>query len=253
METWSAPPAPLAQRLRDFARSLLAPRRMASVVLGAFFLAALAFSVAWQHCFFEPCPDVGRLTALQPDSSPVLLDRDGHPFADLVQHEQRVARLHNLPQHVAQAFLAVEDRRFYEHRGIDWQRVGGAVLADLRSHDFGEGFSTVSMQLARNVFPDRLPGQERSARRKLLEIRVAQEIEDNFTKDEILELYLNHIYFGNGAHGIEAAARQYFGIPARQLDLAQAALLAALPKAPSHYDPRRNPERARERRNLCSP
>ena len=250
METWSDPPAPLAQRLRDFARSLLVPRRMASVVLGAFFLATLAFCLAWQHCFFEPCPDVSRLTALQPDSSPVLLDRDGHPFADLAQHEQRVARLHNLPQHVAQAFLAVEDRRFYEHRGIDWPRVGVALLADFRSGGFGEGFSTLSMQLARNVFPDRLPGQERSARRKLLEIRVAQEIEDNFTKDEILELYLNHIYFGNGAHGIEAAARQYFGVPARQLDLAQAALLAALPKAPSHYDPRRNPGRARERRNL---
>jgi penicillin-binding protein 1A len=250
METWPDPEVPLGRRLRDFAGSLLAPRRMASVVLAAFFVAGLAFAVAWQHCFFGRCPDVASLTALQPDSSPVLLDRDGHPFADLAQHEQRVARLHNLPQHVAQAFLAVEDQRFYEHRGIDWRRVGGAVLANLRSGGFGEGFSTLSMQLARNVFPEEIPGQERSARRKLLEVRVAQEIEDSFTKDEILELYLNHIYFGSGAHGIEAAARQYFGIPARQLGLAQAALLAALPKAPSHYDPHRNPERARERRNL---
>jgi penicillin-binding protein 1A len=223
---------------------------MASVVLSVFFLTALTFAFAWQHCFFDTCPDVSRLTALQPDSSPVLLDRDGHPFADLTQGEQRVARLHNLPQHVAQAFLAVEDQRFYEHRGLDWQRVAGAMLADLRSGGFGEGFSTLSMQLARNVFPERIPGQERSARRKLLEIRVAQEIEDNFTKDEILELYLNHIYFGNGAHGIEAAAHQYFGIPARQLNLSQAALLAALPKAPTHYDPRKSPDRARERRNL---
>jgi 1A family penicillin-binding protein len=250
METWHDPQATFSRRLRDFARSLVEPRRMASVVLAAIFVTALTFAVAWQHCFFDTCPDVSRLTALQPDSSPVLLDRDGHPFADLVQSEQRVTRLHNLPQHVAQAFLAVEDRRFYEHRGIDWQRVGGAMLADIRSGGFGEGFSTLSMQLARNVFPDRIPGQERSARRKLLEIRVAQEIEDSFTKDEILELYLNHIYFGNGAHGIEAAARTYFGVPASQLNLSQTALLAALPKAPTHYDPRRNPERARERRNL---
>jgi penicillin-binding protein 1A len=250
METWHDSQATFSRRLRDFARSLLEPRRMASVVLAAIFVTALTFAVAWQHCFFDTCPDVSRLTALQPDSSPVLLDRDGHPFADLVQSEQRVTRLHNLPQHVAQAFLAVEDRRFYEHRGIDWQRVGGAMLADIRSGGFGEGFSTLSMQLARNVFPERIPGQERSARRKLLEIRVAQEIEDSFTKDEILELYLNHIYFGNGAHGIEAAARQYFGVAARQLNLSQAALLAALPKAPTHYDPRRNPDRARERRNL---
>ena len=250
MEMWPDPHATSADRFREFARSLLEPRRMASVVLAAIFITALTFAVAWQHCFFDTCPDVSRLTALQPDSSPVLLDRDGHPFADLTQGEQRVARLHNLPQHVAQAFLAVEDRRFYEHRGIDWQRVGGAMLADLRSGGFGEGFSTLSMQLARNVFPERIPGQERSARRKLLEIRVAQQIEENFTKDEILELYLNHIYFGNGAHGIEAAAHQYFGIPARQLSLSQAALLAALPKAPTHYDPRRSPDRARERRNL---
>jgi penicillin-binding protein 1A len=249
-ETWHDPQATFAVGLREFARSLLEPRRLASVVLAAIFVTALTFAVAWQHCFFDTCPDVSRLTALQPDSSPVLLDRDGHPFADLTQGEQRVARLHNLPQHVAQAFLAVEDRRFYEHRGIDWQRVGGAMLADLRSGGFGEGFSTLSMQLARNVFPERIPGQERSARRKLLEIRVAQQIEDNFTKDEILELYLNHIYFGNGAHGIEAAAHQYFGIPARQLNLPQAALLAALPKAPTHYDPRRSPDRAHERRNL---
>jgi penicillin-binding protein 1A len=250
METWHEPSATLSRQLRDFARSLLEPRRMASVVLTAIFLTALTFAFAWRHCFFDTCPDVSRLTALQPDSSPVLLDRDGHPFADLAQSEQRVARLHNLPQHVAQAFLAVEDRRFYEHRGIDWTRVGGAIVADLRAGGFGEGFSTLSMQLARNVFPDRIPGQERSARRKLLEIRVAQEIEDNFTKDEILELYLNHIYFGNGAHGIEAAAHHYFGVPARQLSLAQSALLAALPKAPTHYDPRRYPDRARERRNL---
>jgi penicillin-binding protein 1A len=252
MKMWSAPqhPLALASKLRDLGRSLLEPRRLASVVLAAIFASVLSFAVAWQHCFFDTCPDVGSLTALQPDSAPVLLDRDGHPFADLAQGEQRVARLHNLPQHVAQAFLAVEDRRFYEHQGLDWRRVGGALLADLKAGGFGEGFSTLSMQLARNVFPERIPGQERSARRKLLEIRVAQEIENEFTKDEILELYLNHIYFGNGAHGVEAAARQYFGIPARQLDLPQAALLAAIPKAPSHYDPRRNPERAKERRDL---
>ena len=98
----------------------------------------------------------------------------------------------------------------------------------------------ITMQLARNVFPDRIRARERTLARKLLEVRVAREIEDEFEKDEILELYLNHIYFGNGARGIEAAARHYFGVPARELTLAQAALLAALPKGPSHYDPRRH-------------
>ena len=106
------------------------------------------------------------------------------------------------------------------------------------------------MQLARNVFPEQLPASQRTLARKLLEVRVAQEIERAFSKDEILEMYLNHIYFGHGARGIEAAARHYFGVPAARADVAQAALLAALPKAPTHYDPRRRPERAKERRDL---
>ena len=106
------------------------------------------------------------------------------------------------------------------------------------------------MQLARNVFPDQLPASRRTFARKLLEVRVAQEIEGSFSKDEILEMYLNHIYFGHGARGIEAAARHYFGVPASRLDVPQAALLAALPKAPTHYDPRRRPQRAKERRDL---
>ncbi|HEX6862080.1 MAG TPA: PBP1A family penicillin-binding protein, partial [Thermoanaerobaculia bacterium] len=163
---------------------------------------------------------------------------------------RKVVPLFSLPSHVAQAFLAVEDKRFYEHQGIDWHRVGGAVLANLRAGGFDQGFSTITMQLARNVFPNRIPGEEQTTRRKLLEIRVAREIEEKYSKDEILELYLNHIYFGNRARGIEAASHQYFGHPAQQLTLEEAALLAALPKAPSHYDPRRHPEKARERRNL---
>lgn len=224
--------------------------QLAAITLSVLFLLALLFGLAWQRCFFDGCPDVGRLEAYQPGGAPVLLDRTGRPFADLSPPERRMVPLHKLPQHVAQAFLAVEDRRFFAHGGVDWRRVGGATLANLRAGSFEEGFSTLSMQLARNVFPDRLPGQERSPRRKLLEVRVAQEIEARFTKDEILELYLNHIYFGGGARGIQAAADRYFDVPAERLDLAQAALLAALPKAPSHYEPFRYPRRARERRNL---
>ncbi|HVS00418.1 MAG TPA: transglycosylase domain-containing protein, partial [Thermoanaerobaculia bacterium] len=102
----------------------------------------------------------------------------------------------------------------------------------------------------RNIFPERIPGQEQTTARKLLEIRVAREIEAKYSKEEILELYLNHIYFGNRARGIESASLQYFGVPAARLTLPQAALLAALPKAPSHYDPRRHPREALERRNL---
>jgi penicillin-binding protein 1A len=221
-----------------------------ALFLAMLWAVVLFFGFAWSRCFFSTCPDVGKLAAFQPGGAPVLLDRNGEAFADLAPAERQTVPLSSLPGQVAQAFLAVEDKRFYEHRGVDWTRVGGAILADLHSGDFTQGFSTLTMQLARNVFPERIPGEEQTTRRKLLEIRVAQEIEGRYSKEEILELYLNHIYFGNRARGIAAAARQYFGVQAKDLSLPQAALLAALPKAPTHYDPRRHPEKALERRNL---
>ncbi|MEA2601759.1 MAG: penicillin-binding protein [Acidobacteriota bacterium] len=225
-------------------------RRPLALALAMFYALVLFFAFSWSRCFFSTCPDVKKLAAFQPGGAPLVLDRNGEVFADLAPAERQTAALSSLPGHVAQAFLAVEDKRFYQHRGIDWRRVGGAVFANLHSGNFAQGFSTLTMQLARNVFPERIPGEEQTTSRKLLEIRVAQEIEARYSKEEILELYLNNIYFGNRARGIEAAANQYFGHPAKDLTLAQAALLAALPKAPTHYDPRRHPDKALERRNL---
>jgi penicillin-binding protein 1A len=226
------------------------PRLLLAVVLSLLYAAVLFFGFSWSHCFFSTCPNVAKLAVYQPGGAPVLLDRNGEVFADLASAERKIVPLSSLPSLVPQAFLAVEDQRFYEHGGVDWKRVGGAVLANLRAGGFAQGFSTISMQLARNVFPESLPGEEQTTRRKLLEVRVAQEIEGRYSKEEILELYLNNIYFGNRAQGIEAAARQYFGRSAQELTLSQAALLAALPKAPSHYDPRRHPREALTRRNL---
>jgi 1A family penicillin-binding protein len=236
-------------KLRRNWRDLTAERAWLAIGI-ALVLTLFVFVFSWERCFFDGCPDVASLAAYQPGGAPVLLDRHGEVFADLTPVAQQIVPLHTLPSHVAQAFLAVEDQRFHEHHGIDLQRVAGAVVANLRAGDFEQGFSTITMQVARNIFPERIPGQERSLARKLTEIRVAKEIEQRYSKEEILELYLNHIYFGNRAHGIEAAAQQYFGISAQELTLPQAALLAALPKAPSHYDPRRHPEDARERRDL---
>jgi 1A family penicillin-binding protein len=239
----------LFDRIRAWWRTL--PRRTALLWIGvAPLLTLLIISFAWEKCFFGGCPDVQGLAAYQPGGAPVLLDRFGEVFADLTPVEQEVVPLFEMPAHVPQAFLAVEDRRFYEHRGIDWRRVGGSLVANLKSLGWSQGFSTITMQLARNAFPKTIPGQERSTSRKFLEVRVAQEIEARYSKEEILELYLNHIYFGNRAQGIEAAARQYFARSAKELTLPQAAMLAALPKAPSHYDPRRHPREAMERRNL---
>jgi penicillin-binding protein 1A len=226
------------------------PPRLLAVVLAVLYATILFFGFSWSRCFFTACPNVAKLAVYQPGGAPVLLDRNGEVFADLAPAERAIVPLSSLPSLVPQAFLAVEDQRFYEHAGVDWKRVGGAVLANLRAGGFAQGFSTISMQLARNVFPERIPGEEQTTRRKLLEIRVAQQIEHRYSKEEILELYLNNIYFGNRARGIEAASRQYFGHSAKDLTLAQAALLAALPKAPSHYDPRRHPDEALARRNL---
>jgi 1A family penicillin-binding protein len=206
--------------------------------------------VAWDRCLFQDCPDVRRLTSYQPGGGLVLLDRTGQQIEDIMPVEGELVRLASLPRHVSEAFIAVEDQRFRDHGGVDWVRVGGALWRDVRAGKAVEGSSTITMQLARNLFPDRIRAQERTLTRKLLEVRSALHIEREFTKDEILELYLNHIYFGGGARGVAAAARHYFGVSAAQLSVPEAALLAALPKAPARYDPRRNPKEARERRDL---
>jgi penicillin-binding protein 1A len=213
-------------------------------------VSCLVLGVLWQRCGVRGCPNVGRLTSYQPGGATALLDAAGREFATLAPVTHDVIALADLPEYVPAAFLAIEDQRFYEHHGVDYRRVAGALLADVRARRFVQGFSTITMQLARNVWPDRLPGERRTLRRKVLEVRVAYDIERRYSKNEILELYLNHIYFGDGAYGIEAASRNYFGKSARSLGLAEAAVLAALPKSPSLYHPRRFPERARERRDL---
>lgn len=229
------------------------PPRLALALLVAAGLAVLgtaALGGAYATCAFQGCPDVSTLGAFQPDGAPVLLDRNGIQFAELRPAQRVMVELEDLPEYVAEAFVAVEDRRFYEHGGVDWVRVGGAAWNNLRAGGLDEGSSTITMQLARNVFDEQISGTDRTFRRKIMEARVSREIEDRFAKPEILELYLNHIFFGGGARGIDAAAEQYFGHPASELDLPRAALLAALPKAPTHYDPRRHPQAARERRDL---
>jgi len=224
---------------------LTAPLTLLTGVLAMILAAGL-----YANCGIKGCPDIDSLAAYQPNGAPVLLDRFGKKFGDLAPFERVVVPLDSLGDHIPNAFIAVEDRRFHRHHGVDWTRVMGAAVANIKRGGVAQGSSTITMQLARNVFPEELPGSERTFRRKLNEARVAQLIERRFSKAEILEMYLNHIYFGGGAYGIEAAARHHFGKSAKNLRLSEAAMLAALPKAPAHYDPRRHPEAARQRRNL---
>lgn len=207
----------------------------------------------WTICNGDACPTVEVLEKFTPRQAGKVYAADGRLIGELGLERRTVVRVSEIPLQVRNAFLIVEDQRFYEHSGIDYRRIVGAVVRNLRAGRFAEGFSTITMQLARNVFPERIT-RDRSfiggPIRKLKEIKVARAIEERFDKDHIFGLYLNQISFGNGAYGIEAASQRYFGKTARQLNVAEAALLAALPKAPERYNPLRFPERAIQRRNV---
>lgn len=243
MKRPSLPPRPRGRSLR----SRVWMRRLAFPA--ALVLLPLAW-VGWERCGGAGCPDLDRIASYQPGRASVLVDRNGEPLGDLAPMEYGVVPLDSLPRYVADAFVAVEDRRFFRHGGVDWLRVLGAAWVNVRDRALLQGSSTLSMQLARTLFPERIPRGSRTPARKLLEVRVALALEDRFTKRELLELYLNHIYLGAGTYGVQAASRHWFGKDARDLTLPEAALLAALPRAPAHYDPRRSPDQARERRDL---
>ena len=151
--------------------------------------------------------------------------------------------LDQLPKVIPAALVATEDRRFFDHYGVDPVGVIRAMFANLRAGRFAQGGSTLTQQLAKNLFltPDR------TLTRKIAELGLALWLEIRLSKPEILELYLNQVYFGGGAYGIEAASQRYFGKPARELTLPEAALIAGLLKAPSRYSPANSPDAARAR------
>ncbi|MCB8820309.1 transglycosylase domain-containing protein [Microvirga rosea] len=191
----------------------------------------------------QDLPEAASLAGYQPPSV-ARTDASGH----LVERRSFVP-LSDIPSHVVKAFLAAEDQDFYDHSGVSARAVLRAAAQNLMAlGDNPAGGSTISQQVAKNVL---LPGQPRSVERKIKEIILARRIERNLTKDQILEIYLNQIYFGGSAYGIAAAAEAYFSKPVASLTLAEAAYLAALPKAPNNYrlDLAANRERAKDRRD----
>ena len=176
----------------------------------------------------------------------IIYDRYGQPASKLRSSKVVPVKLADVAEPMKQAIVAVEDKRFYNHRGVDVGALARAMWRNATAGGVVEGGSTITQQLAKNG----LLSPERSLKRKLREAAVAIKIESEYEKDEILEMYLNRIYFGEGSWGIQAAASTYFGKKASQLTVAESALLAALPKAPSRYTPFRNPEGAAERRNV---
>ena len=175
----------------------------------------------------------------------VIYDKDGNKVSQLSSSKIEPISINEVPLHTRQAIIAVEDRRFYEHRGVDVWSILRALVRDLKSGDFSEGGSTITQQLAKNMFLY----ADKTLERKLKEAGYALKIELTLSKDEILEAYLNHIYFGEGRWGIQNAARFYFGKNVQDLSLDESAILAGLLKAPSIYSPLNSQEKAIARRD----
>ena len=191
-------------------------------------------------------PQVGQLEHYRPSSITELYDDQGRTIGSFALQRRVVATYDDYPQVLRQALISIEDKDFYRHWGINVWRIAGAAYRDIRSGGRVQGASTLTMQLARNLFlsPDR------SFHRKIQEALLAVQIERRFTKPQIFTLYANQIYLGHGVYGFEAASQFYFSKPAKQLTLDEAALLAGLPKSPSYYSPITHPDHALKRRNL---
>lgn len=233
----------LDQLLKD--RSRWNWRTAASIFAGLCFVMVLGVWV-WIYWGLPRVPDAQALWALNRQESVMFVDSEGEILGVRGPYYGRRANLADLPDYVPQAFLAIEDRRFYEHGGVDRMAVLRAIFANLRAGETVQGGSTISQQLARNLFLTR----RQTINRKLREMVLASRIERRLSKDEILELYLNRVYLGDQAYGVDAAARRYFGKPSSELTLAEAAMLAGLPKAPSDLAPSSNFERATERQHV---
>src|ERR1043166_1048640 len=214
---------------------------LASVLFGLALVGTLL--VAFVFALLYPTlPTLEALTDYQPKIPLRILSAEGELLGEFGEERRAVVKIKEVPEIMRQAILAAEDERFYQHGGVDYISVLRAALTNVASGT-QQGAGTITMQVARNFFLTR----ERTLTRKLREVLLAYKIEANLSKDEILELYINQIFLGQRAYGFAAASQIYFGKPLQELSIAEAAMLAGLPKAPSAYNPVANPKRARGR------
>lgn len=205
-------------------------------VVGGGFVAALLR-------FQGELPSTAHLERIEPASNTRIVDRNGEPLGDLFAEDRLLARFDEIPRPLIDAVIATEDRGFHEHWGIQPTALLRAVLANLRVGRTSQGGSTITQQLARNLFLT----HERTVTRKIKEALLTIRLERIYSKDEILGMYFNQIYYGNGAHGARSAAREYFAKELGELSLAECALLAAIPANPTLFDPRRHFDNAKAR------
>lgn len=218
-------------------------------------MAAVALLLSACAPILEQFEDLPKLTnkdlQFKLAESSRILDGDGNVITTLHETENRtVIPLRAIPKHLQRAVIAIEDERFYEHDGVDLRAILRALVANATSGEIREGGSTITQQYVKNVII--APGEiaEKTLRRKIVEAALSRQIEQRLTKKEILERYLNTVYFGRGAYGVQAAAITYFGKSASRLTLAESALLAAIIRSPESYDPYDRRKAAKERRNL---
>jgi penicillin-binding protein 1A len=223
--------------------SILSRLVYAVLVLGLWAVIGIAGIVAY---YVSQLPPIDQLAVPKRPPNIAILASDGSLLANRGEMGGRTVSLKELPPYLPKAFVAIEDRRFYDHFGIDPVGIGRALFRNVSSRGVAQGGSTLTQQLAKNLFLT----QERTFSRKIQEAILALWLERRYSKDEILELYLNRVYFGAGAYGVEAAAQRYYGKSARALSLSEAAVLAGLVQAPSRLAPNRNPEAAQSRAEI---
>jgi penicillin-binding protein 1A len=192
---------------------------------------------------YPTLPSLEALTDYQPKVPLRVYSAEGELIGEFGEERRAVVAIADVPESMVRAILAAEDERFYEHGGVDYVGVARAALSNLVSGGVRQGASTITMQVARNFFLSK----EKTLTRKFNEVLLAFKIEHNLAKDQILQLYVNQIYLGQRAYGFAAAAQIYFGKPLKALTLAEQAMLAGLPKAPSRFNPVANPKRAKLR------
>ncbi|MGY6626976.1 MAG: transglycosylase domain-containing protein [Oceanicaulis sp.] len=225
------------------------PLILAGALLALIAAGSIAGAITWRWAFHDlpELPEsVDALWDVRLEPSVTVLTDDGTVMAVRGPLYGRRVPLEEMPAHLPQAFLAIEDRRFFDHDGVDWHGLARSFWVNLRAGRTVQGGSTLTMQLVKNL----VLTPERSLRRKLQEIRLARELERRLSKQEVLELYLNRVYLGEQAYGVEAAARRYFQTTTAELSLQESALLAALPKAPTRLAPTANMEAALARTRL---
>ena len=218
------------------------PKRviLSLIIISAF----IGFAGGFLYWTLSDLPNIKLLEEYSPLESSRVYSSDGKVLAELYVERRTFIPYYQIPDHLKKAFVSVEDVRFYTHPGVDIVGIVRAMWHDIKAGSVVEGGSTITQQLARMLFLK----PEKSLQRKLKEAALSIKIEQRYTKDEILGMYLNQAYFGTRAYGIEAASETYFGKPAKDLTIAEAALLASMPKAPSVYSPFKNPDKAKDRR-----